>query len=288
MKRGDWEVDWGLLFALSEDDRPLITPSTSGLALTELELERRSLIAPFSLRYGLRDKVQLLCSVPVGWSNTRLSYTGFDDFDNIVGIGDVTIGFSSLIHEGKEHKPRVIVTFTSTAPTANASFPGLTTLTNGAALGSGHWGFSVRSVFIQKYDPVVVFYGFGYRQFLEEDFNVAGSPNPILIQPGAEGNYLLGVGFSASNRVNLNASLQGRYLAETRRDGAIIPGSSQQPTNIRLSATLRNPDYVVEPFVQFTPSGSQSTVFGITWTYSHSVSKISDSDTSYTSDIDEE
>ena len=269
MKRGSWEVDWGLYYAQSEDSRPILVQGSSGTTAVDLNTTRRSLIAPMSFRYGAADRIQLLATVPVGWSNTQVAFPGFDDFDNIVGVGDVTVGFSGLLRKGKGGRPDIIVSFSSTAPTANPDFPVLTTLASTAALGTGHWGFTTRALFIQKVDPIVVFYGFGYRQLLGADFFSESFGRRILIEPGAEGNFQFGVGFAASSKVNLNASVTGAYVADTFRDGVAVEGTARQQTTLRFSSTIRRPDQVVEPFIQFNANGTTTTVVGITWTYSH-------------------
>ena len=267
MTRGSWEVDWGLAFAMAEDEIPLLIQNEQITAVAELTMERRVLMAPLAFRYGLADRLQFLCNVPLGWANSRAIVSSADDHDNIVGIGDVTLGVSTLVYKGSKNKPQMIVTFNAVAPTANPSFPTFSTLAREAALGSGHWGLGTRAIFVQKVAPIVVFYGFGYQQLLAEDFAIVGSPERVFIQPGAIATYQLGVGFSASSKVNLNASMQGSYIAESRRDGVGIPGSSQQPLNLRLSTTIRTADYVVEPFAQFSVSGRSSAQFGISWTY---------------------
>ena len=269
MKRGSWEVDWGLYYAQSEDARPILVQGSNGTTAVDLETIRRSLIAPLSFRYGAADRIQILATVPVGWSNTQVAFPGFDDFDNIVGVGDVTVGFSGLLRKGKGGRPDVIVSFSSTAPTANPDFPVLTTLASTAALGTGHWGFTTRALFIQKVDPIVVFYGFGYRQLLGADFFSESFGRRILVEPGAEGNFQFGVGFAASSKVNLNASVTGAYVADTLRDGVAVEGTARQQTTLRFSSTIRRPDQIVEPFIQFNANGTTTTVVGITWTYSN-------------------
>jgi hypothetical protein len=269
MKRGSWELDWGLYYAQSEDDRPILVETATGATAVDLNTIRRSLVAPLSFRYGASDRIQILATVPLGWSNSQVAFAGYDDFDNIVGVGDITLGLSGLVRKGKGGRPDLIVSFATTAPAANPDIPVLTTLASTATLGTGHWGFTTRALFIQKVDPVVVFYGFGYRQLLAEDFLSETLGRRILIEPGAEGNFQCGVGFAASSKVNLNASVTGAYVARTLQDGIEIEGTARQQTTLRFSATIRNPDQVVEPFVQFNANGTTTTVVGITWTYAH-------------------
>ena len=267
MSRGSWEVDWGIAFAMAEDEVPLLLQNDALTTVSELTTERRALIAPLAFRYGLADRMQFLCNVPLGWANSRAIFGGADFHNNIVGIGDVTLGLSTLVYNGTKNRPQIIVTFNAVAPTANPSFPTFSTLAREASLGSGHWGLGTRTIFVQKVAPIVVFYGFGYQQLLPEDFAVVGSPDEVYIEPGAVATYQLGIGFSASSKVNLNASIQGAYTAETQRDGVGIPNSSQQPLNLRLSTTVRTADYVVEPFAQFSVTGRSSAQFGVSWTY---------------------
>ena len=267
MPRGSWEIDWGFAFGLSEDNFPVLLQSQTLSAVNKLSIEKRVLIAPLAFRYGLSDIIQFSCNVPLGWSNTRTVIGSVDEYDNIIGIGDVTFGFSTLVYQGSAGRPQVIVSFHTLAPTANASFPTLSTLAPEASLGSGHWAFITRSIFVQPMGPVVLFGGFGYQHFLPADFNVPGELAPILIEPGPVAIYQMGLGFSVTPEVNLNASVLGNYVAPASRNGFAVPGSVQQPLAIRLSTTLRRDDYVVEPFTQFSVSGRRSIVIGISWTY---------------------
>jgi hypothetical protein len=118
-------------------------------------------------------------------------------------------------------------------------------------------------LFIQPYDPVVVFYGLGTEHFFSREF--AG----LEIEPGAQYNYLFGVGFAVNERITLSTRFFGAYVEEIKVDGERRFGTNAEPMTIRMSATISKPcDRLVEPFVEFgLTDDAISSFIGITWTY---------------------
>ena len=97
---------------------------------------------------------------------------------------------------------------------------------------------------IHTYDPVVVFWGGGYRYLFEEDFLDA------QIRLGQQISYQLGVGFAVNERVTLSTSLLGLYVTETELNGVGIPGSMHDPIRMRFSLTSWRNCRIVEPFAE--------------------------------------
>jgi hypothetical protein len=89
-----------------------------------------------------------------------------------------------------------------------------------------------------------VFYGGGYRHLWERSFD------GVLVQPGEQANYMLGVGFSVNDRVTLSTTFQGFYLTNTALDNQTVRGSNLEPMSVRFAATIVRKCRILEPFAQ--------------------------------------
>ena len=125
--------------------------------------------------------------------------------------------------------------------------------------------------FIQTYDPVVVFYGAGYRHRFDRTFD-----DEIAVSPGKQAYYRLGVGFAVNPSVTLSASFLGSYIGANKINGVRVAGGIQEPMQVRLAATVSKnkncrPDSrltTIEPFVNFGVSDDAvDSLFGISWTF---------------------
>jgi hypothetical protein len=245
LKPGAWQADSGFVYTLFSNDFPLAVVDGGGevIDVVEAEVRRRLLYTPLALRYGLRKNIQLFASLPAGFSNTQLSTLGVSETRNVSGIGDLTAGGSFHLLRGEELKPDVIGTFGFTAPTGKFDTP-LFGLVPGSNLGQGFWALSGQLLFINRYDPVIVFYGGGYRHLFEREFD------GVLFAPGEQVNYMLGVGFSVNDRVTFSSTFQGFYITNTFIDSVDVRGSNLEPLSLRFSITTVRNCRIVEPFVQ--------------------------------------
>ena len=121
---------------------------------------------------------------------------------------------------------------------------------------------SASLVCINRYDPIIVFYGGGYRHLFERPFD------GLLFAPGEQIFYQMGVGFSVNDRVTLSTAFQGFYITDVRANNVTVPGSNLEPLTVRMAATIARRCKILEPFVQFglTDSAPQAN-FGIIITY---------------------
>jgi hypothetical protein len=262
LEPGQWQWDIGLVYAHDQNDVPIALLDGMGdvAAVVDGQIRQRELFIPFAIRYGYSDRVQLFADAPVGWAHTELSWVGSDEAESDGGIGDITAGAAVLLKS--EDSRDVVFTFGVTAPTGDDPFGvsdiGLPT----ATLGEGFWAFSGELLFIQTYDPVVVFTSLGTRQFVQREFH------DNIILPGGEYFWSLGVGLAVNPRVTLSTRFIAAYVSETTIDGDRVPGTVQEPMSIRMAATISQKDYFVEPFVEFgTTNDAGSTAFGVIWTY---------------------
>ncbi|WP_186767752.1 transporter [Blastopirellula retiformator] len=256
---GQWQMDVGLVYAKADYDFP-IEVSPSGVA--RADLKRRSLFVPFALRYGLSDRVQLSGSLPVGWASQEFSSVGrFDQTSDNGGIGDLELGVNLLCREGcYGYSPDVILSFGLTAPTGDAEYAvnGLTQ----ATLANGVWAPSAQLLFIQRYDPIIYFYGLGYRYQAEREFD---NQNVFY---GHQFTYNLGVGFAVNDRITLSASFLGLFQTETQINGLGVPGSMRELLRLRFAATNYRCGRIVEPFAEIgMTEDAADSVIGVVWTY---------------------
>ncbi|MCO6455419.1 MAG: transporter [Pirellulaceae bacterium] len=238
---GQWQFDLGLTYAV--DDTLLPTVLSNNL-LDNTRIRRRTLVVPFAVRFGITPSIQAFVNAPVGWGQTELASPEFDTSRNVGGIGDVSAGVNVLVEPGSGGAPDIVLTLGMVAPSGNDAFgPSL----NDASLGSGFWSGLADLRLIHSYDPVIVFYGAGYR--LQFQRKVSG----VWVDPGDEITYQLGVGLAINDRVTLSGAVLGSVITETEIDGRGLPGSLLEPVRVRLALTSVTPakKKIVEPFVIF-------------------------------------
>lgn len=272
LKHGEWQLDYGIQYSITDNDIPIALLDGFGdvTGVVEGGAKNRLLLTPIELRYGVTERMQAFINVPLGWSNSEIAFTDFDEFESQIGIGDVSAGLSILLCDGCRHKPDVIATLGFTAPTGNPDFPLLTTLTPNSVLGEGFWGASAQLLFIHSYDPVVLFWGFGYRYRFEEDF-----ANPVLaiqqdVRPGQTAFYQCGVGFGVNEWITLSTSFAGAYISELYVDNDRVEGTILEPLRLRVAVTINTPAKLIEPFTEIgMTDAAVDARFGVTWTHTH-------------------
>jgi len=255
---GQFQFDYGLIYVKNTQPLP-ISLFPSGVAAAEIE--QRSLQVPLAVRYGWKEDIQLSAALPVGWSQSQFSSNGlFDTYDNQVGIGDLELGLNyHCLDASGEYCPDVILSFGLTVPTGDGQFA--TSGVNQAALAADVWGTSLQVLCIQRCDPIVFFYGAGYRYQFEEDFD------GLKVQYGQQFTYNFGVGFAVNERVTLSTSFLGAVETEIQINGQGVPGTIREPLRTRFAATVSRCERIIEPFVEIgmTPAAADA-VFGIVWT----------------------
>ncbi len=265
LKPGEFQFDIGFAYSLFENDLPIYLDGVPDPDIvTEGRLRLRRMFVPFALRYGLTDRVQLFVNAPVGWSNAEFSFPGFDIFDDVGGIGDVTGGATVLLSEKDVNQPGksdLIGTLAFTAPTGNDAFSTIVQVPN-AQMGSGHWAVAANLLSIKTIDPLVVFHGGGIRYQFARD----RGPNNSRVEPGLEFNYQFGVGFAVNEKVTMSTILLGAYITELELAGRSLPHSSLEPVRLRFALTMARPKQrILEPFVEIGLTDDANS-FNLGWT----------------------
>ncbi|REK19282.1 MAG: hypothetical protein DWQ37_01435 [Planctomycetota bacterium] len=263
LKPGAWQADTGFIYTHFSNDFPLpvIDPMGTVTDVAEAQVRRRLLFTPLAVRYGLTKNIQLFATLPAGFSNTQLSAIGLSETRNVSGLGDGTFGASIHLIKGEHEFPDVIGTVGFTAPTGKFDTP-LFGLVPGSNLGQGFWAYNVNLLCINRYDPVIVFYGGGYRHLWERPFD------GVLFAPGEQANYLFGAGFAINDRITFSSTFQGFYITNTYINNENVRGSNLEPLSLRFALTVVRNCRILEPFCQIglTDSAPNANV-GIIVTY---------------------
>lgn len=260
---GEFQYEYGLIYSKFDLSLPIVVSTISGNVVELADFHIRELQVPLEIRYGLARRVQVFVNVPFGWANTEFSFPGFEDFENDGGLGDIIFGSSLLLRDNDPcGKPDAILTLSCVAPTGNEPFTPAGISPSSPTLGNGVWSLAANMLFIQNYDPVVVFYGFGTRQSFE------GELDNRDFQPGGEYNYQFGVGFAVNRHITFSTRFNGAYVSDTDLDGVRLPGTTLEPMVLSLAMTVSKNKKLIEPFVDFgLTDDSTDARFGITWTH---------------------
>ncbi len=241
--QGKCQFDFGLNYVHFENFQPVPQFDSNGEIANVVQGRsvRRLLYSPFGYRYGLTDRLQFNAFLPVGWANTQFSITGATQNLNNGGIGDLTAGFSYLLQKGRGQCPDIIGSFGFTAPTGDFNAP-VFGIVPGSALGQGFWALNGQLLIIHRYDPIILFYGGGYRHLFERNFN------NIPFQPGEQIDYQLGVGFAVNDRVTMSTALIGYYITNTSVNNQRVLGTNLEPISLRFAVTVTRNKRIIEPF----------------------------------------
>lgn len=263
LEPGELQIDYGAIYSLIENDFPSVVSTMSGDVVLESTLKQRQLFVPLEFRLGVTPRLQLFANIPIGWSNTEFAIAGALDADESDGgLGDITLGSTFLLFDGKGQTTDVVFTGALTLPTSDSPFVLGRTGFGQPSLGDNFYGLSGDLLWINNYDPLVIFYGVGLRHQFEKQ--VAG----MEVDPGNEARVQLGVGFAVNSTVTLSTRFAASFITRTQFDGVSLEGSYAEPMSIRCAATVLRDCDIVEPFVEFgTTDDAASTSFGVVYTY---------------------
>lgn len=259
---GEWQFDTGFAYSYFDGDRPIAVTGGGGavVGVAEARVRQRLIAVPLDFRYGWLPGVQLYAGMPVGYTNAEFGFPGFKDTEDDGGVGDFRAGGSIMLRYGQRGDPDVILTTGFTAPTGNGSYVTGGVVPN-SQLGEGFWAINANLLFIQTYDPCVVFYGVGYNHRFED------TQLGILVDPGEEVNYQLGVGFAVNSRITLSGALQGAYISEVEFNDDRIEGSTLEPMRMRMAVTMSKHCRIVEPFAEIPMTDDAAARIGVVWTF---------------------
>ncbi len=243
LQPGQIQFDWGVEYSLQKTTTPGIALVDNELVVFDQELRDRRLLIPFAARLGVAPRVQAFVRAPIGWTQAEFANRFGEATDDTFNVADVNAGLNLLLRDGRGQRADLIGSIGFTAPTGKHPFEDQVAV---AALGDGFWSIDASLLWIRSYDPVVVFWGVGYRHLFERSYL------GVDVAPGEQVNYNLGVGFAVNDRVTISSAFIGQYVTETKFDRDHIPGSDREPMSVRMAMTaITGRNRIVEPFVRF-------------------------------------
>ena len=259
LEPGDLQTEYGLFYSLVQNR--FVEPDGFG-GLIEVESIERSFVAPFTIRYGLSEDIQLTGTVPIGVSMVEIEGPFFEDRSSLFGVGDIVLGANAVLGKGNDELPDILGGVNFILPTDNGR-SGISGLQ--PALGSGFFGISSNLTAIRSYDPAVFFASIGHSHLFAREMSGG------RVQPGEFIDYSFGMSFAINDEVTLNGEVIGGFQFDTEFDGVEIPDSSIEPISLRLSVIRSvTPQYFIEPSLQFGLTEDAGTVqLGVTFTQSH-------------------
>lgn len=257
LRQGQWQWDFGLNYTTNEVATPVLS---GGSILVDRQFQIRNLDSLIGFRAGLSDRLQWFGSTTVGWQTVESADGGNSLFRNDTGgLGDLRSGMNFVLFAETACSPAVITSFDVTAPTGNPRNP---LLISDAGTGIGAWSFSTDVLMVKAYDPLVVFWGAGYRFFTED------THNGVNVELGDAITYTFGTGFGVNERITLSSTVTGSYVFESRLNSNLVAGSNADIISLRLAATVAKNCRIVEPFVQFgLTDRAPDASLGVVWTW---------------------
>lgn len=262
LKPRQWQFDYGITYSILETDFPVLLPpgpivGPDPVLTTEL-VKLRTADALLGFRYGITERLQWAGSTTVGWQGTEFANGFFHRKTDASGIGDIATGLNYLLFAETECSPSVITSVNMTAPTGNPRSPRILT---DSGTGLGAWTFASDVLMVKAYDPLVLFWGAGYRWFLEDTFHGE------RVKIGDSIQYSFGTGFGVNERVTLSCALLGAYDLDSRLNSVRLRGTGGDAISVRLAATILKDCKIVEPFVNFGLTQRVPEAFlGVIWT----------------------
>lgn len=263
LKTGQWQADVGLTYTMFENTFPIAVLDNANQVIGVVQGRSRQRLAtiPFELRYGLTDRIQAFCALPVGWANSEISFPGSETHDDIGGLADLRTGASFLVRHGCGWDPDLVATLTMTAPTGDPG-PFSIGLAPGARLGEGYWGVAANLLWVHTLDPIILFYGVGYKHRFDAELS------GLQVNPGEEFNLQMGVGFALNPNVTLSSSFLGVYISQYEANNVQLAGSELEIARQRFSVTIARGNRIVEPFAEIgMTQDSPGYRCGVVWTF---------------------
>ena len=201
LRRGDATVDVGVSYSHSEQT-----------LVPVLRVEQSTAAATGTLRYGLRDDLQITSRLPSVWRRTT-TYT-----DGTVGptaaaaatsehyAGDASLSLLGVAMRESKGRPNIIWSLDSVLPT-----------------GPGDKGIGGGIVLAKSYDPVVLIAGLSYLYGLSTD---PANPRRSLAKNNV--GLTFGYTYALNDTLALSGLFTGTYRTSISQNGIAIPPSREQ------------------------------------------------------------
>lgn len=212
------------------------------------EVERDTLTAALSARYGVTDRFQVEARVPYVYrSDSELLGVGTNQESELSidgnDIGDVELAGSYQVLTQEGAIPGTILRLRSRFPTGTSAFDIDTQLVDVAGTmqqrlsetptGSGFYAVAPGATFVWRADPVAFFTGGSYTFNLKDDQEGFGE-----IDPGDTIEYFAGMNIALSEKVGINFSFVNQITGETEQDGVEQNGTDINDARLSLGTSV--------------------------------------------------
>jgi len=240
LKRGEMMLDVGVVYSTQQNDFPIVIGANT---VTKAKITSRSVYSPLALRYGVTDRLQAQVFLPVGFTSEKVDVLGARTLSDTDGpIGDTVVALNYSLPTQWTGDYNIILTNTFVIPTGEPHYVGLGP---DAAFGNGCFEYGTSMLAIRRFDPLLVFGGFGARYGFES--KISG----VNVERGLAVDYQFGVGFGVNETMSLSAKLYGSFQTQTTFNNVGVPGSERDLIALRFALTKAQPHTVLEPFVTF-------------------------------------
>ena len=220
-----------------------------------LGVRDRALVFPFTLRYGITNRLLGLVTVPVGIGWREIPGETKTRINQTAGLRDISFGLQYQVLTEGVVRPDVALFLLASSDTGKGGFLLPSTQT---PLGTGFWQINPGVSFVKTVDPVVLFGSLSYSHFFEK----------TGFQPGEAINPVLGTGFAINDEIAISFKLAGSFITRPRFHGDDF-GSVFTPFSFYFTVDkyITNNSYL-EPSVGIgLTNDAPNFSFGLTYVY---------------------
>lgn len=246
LKAGQLTIEGDLFYSRSElQDFIFNIGPDDVLDLGLATLKQDTLLPNLSLRYGLRDNLQLSTSVPWLYQKSTITSPSQRTSTSRTEWGDVTIAvLGGIVKEGLGY-PNVILSLEGRIPTGESSY----SVGGGLAL-------------TKSLDPAVLIANLNYLHTFSEEFE-----DISRLQAENTIAATFGYAYALNDTLTLSTAVSGVFTTRTRFGNITFPSSERYSIQFGLTSLLTNKLFI-EPVVSFALSGAGSDVsFGVNLPY---------------------
>lgn len=245
LRRGELGFELGSFYTQTSEQRIAWLEAGDGALVPSLvTFESESLSSRFTARYAFAGGLQLTGSLP--FSRTTRAIVVNEQrsaLDSTTEWGDLDLGVRwQAWPEGAVH-PAVILSADAHVPVGSNAY---------------RYGLGAGIALVKSIDPAALFASINYRHnAIERDSDAVG------LQPASLVSATLGYSVALNDRLTLNTSVTGSFVAETEYTTMSLPEDQRLTLNIGLTSLLGRRFYV-EPTLSFDLTGTGRNVsFGL-------------------------
>ena len=254
-KPGEIEAAITMSYERGRYDNPVISTMFGVLA----NETRHRLMADLSRTVGITERLEGWVDIPYSWTTLERAEGIYKEGTEYNGIGDVSFGLRVLAVGEGEYNPAITLSLDAIAPTGENPYTS-DVFKASVVPGAGHWSLRPGLNFVNTIDPLVFFYGINYQ------YNFPAYHYGIERDLGDSIGYYAGFGLAVNDKVSLSTRVIGEHQFESKKDGKLIYGSSQDPLSLGFSVYYRMDNGVtLSPFVNIGANDdAQDFVLGLT------------------------